>query len=492
MQKTISFIRARLGRYEVIAFASGFVLMAYEMVASRILAPSIGSSMYVWTSVIGTMIAALAIGYAVGGWLADKRVAAQDIAWLLLLSAIAVMGTLLCYEPILHMIGQTITDQRLQGILAAVLLFLPASFLLGMISPYLARLRVKSVVTTGRSVAMLSALNSIGGISGTFFAGFIFFSLIGSRETLTLLIGILVACSWLVMPKYRRGWRLAATLCLALALVLQFAGRVGALGMVASIDTPTAHYGVVEMTYRGHNTRLLMTDPRGYQSGIRTDGNKELVFDYTRRMAEAVTLAPKKDRIVILGGGVFTLPEYLARQYPQSRIDVVEIDPELERVARDYFYYQPQPNIKVFAQDARAFLAGTQDAQYDLVLVDAYNNDSAIPFSLSTREFTGGLKRILRSDGAVVANVIGATSKPCLPALASLHGSYLSAFGESFVAPVAQVGADVRQNLIAVYSTSSVSWANRLGQELYINAGAAHKLTDNHAPVEALWQPCAS
>src|SRR5687767_12326570 len=124
MQKILLYFRSHMGSYEFIAFASGFVLMAYEMVASRILAPSIGSSMYVWTSVIGTMIAALAIGYAVGGWLADKRVAAQDVAWLLLLSAIAVAGTLLFYEPILFLISESITDQRLQGIIAAVLLFL--------------------------------------------------------------------------------------------------------------------------------------------------------------------------------------------------------------------------------------------------------------------------------------------------------------------------------------------------------------------------------
>ena len=43
-----------------VAFASGFVLMAYELAASRILAPTIGTSIYVWTSVIGVMIAALA------------------------------------------------------------------------------------------------------------------------------------------------------------------------------------------------------------------------------------------------------------------------------------------------------------------------------------------------------------------------------------------------------------------------------------------------
>jgi spermidine synthase len=439
------------------------------------------------------MIAALAVGYAVGGWLADKRVATQDIAWLLLCSSFAMVGTLLFYEPVLSLIGNGMSDQRAQGIIAAVLLFMPASFVLGMISPYLARLRVKSLATTGRSVAILSALNSIGGISGTFFAGFVFFSLIGSRETLVLLITLLVVCSWLVLPGHRVNWRAAATIGLALTLAMQFAGRAQAQGIVAAIDTPTSHYKVMQVTYKGHLTRLLVTDPGGYQSGIRTDGNKDLVFGYTQRMADAVAAAPKKDTIAILGGGVFTLPEYLATAYPDSQIDVIEIDPQLEQIAKDYFFYSPKPNIAVFAQDAREFLNRAAGGKYDIVLVDAYNNDSAVPFALATREYAAELKRVLRPDGVAIANIIGATSPACMPALASLHGSYLASFGESFMTQVMQLPAGQRQNLIAVYANTPIPWARQtLGAPMALTSGKAQLLTDNFAPVEALWQQCTS
>jgi predicted membrane-bound spermidine synthase len=492
MQKITSWVRAKVGPYEIIAFVSGFALMAYEMVASRMLAPSIGSSMYVWTSVIGVMIAALAVGYAVGGWLADKRGARQDVAWLLLLSAIAMTGTLLFYEPILALISTGITDQRAQGILAAMILFMPASFVLGMISPYLAKLRVKSLATTGRSIAMLSALNSIGGISGTFFAGFVFFSLIGSRETLVLLVVMIIICNWLIMPRHRLQWRVAASAVLALMLMLQFTNRASATSLIAAIDTPTAHYTVVQMSYRGESTRLLMTDPRGFQSGVYANGNKDLVFDYNRRVADAVQNAPKKDRIAIIGGGVFTLPEYLAKKYPASQIDVIEIDPQLEQIAKDYFYYQPQPNIKVFAQDARAFLRQTPAATYDLVVVDAYNNDSAIPFSLGTREYTAHIKRALTERGAVIANIIGAITPQCLPALSSLHGSFLHNFDRSYVGQVADAIPEAKQNLVAIYANMPIDWARNLGRPIAIDMATAQPLTDNYSPVEALWQRCVN
>lgn len=490
MQKIITYLRAHTGPYETIAFLSGFALMAYEMVASRMLAPSIGSSMYVWTSVIGVMIAALAVGYAVGGWLADKRGARQDIAWLLLVSAAAMTGTLLFYEPVLAVISTGMTDQRAQGIMAAVLLFMPASFVLGTISPYLAKLSVKSLATTGRSVAILGALNSLGGIAGTFFAGFVFFSLIGSRETLVLLIAVLIACSWLVVPKRHMQWRTIVCAVLVLLLVLQFANRAHASGLIATIDTPSAHYSVVQMPYRGQMTRLLMTDPRGYQSGVYATGNKDLVFDYTQRMADAVANAPKKERIAIIGGGVFTLPEYLAKKYPNAQIDVIEIDPQLERIAKDYFYYQPQPNITVYAQDARAFLRQVPAAKYDLVLVDAYNSDSAVPFSLGTREYTADIKRVLAERGSVVANLIGATTPQCMPALASLHSSYTHNFEHAFVGQVAAIDPGAKQNLIAVYANISVDWARQLGRGVYIDMTQAQPLTDNFSPVESLWQRC--
>lgn len=488
----MTYVRTQVGPYEIIAYVSGFALMAYEMVASRMLAPSIGSSMYVWTSVIGIMIAALAVGYAVGGWLADKRGARQDIAWLLLLSAIAMTGTLLFYEPILALISTGITDQRAQGIVAAALLFMPASFVLGMISPYLAKLRVKSLETTGRSIAMLSALNSIGGISGTFFAGFVFFSLIGSRETLVFLVVMIIACSWLIMPRHRLQWRVAASAVLALMLILQFTNRASATSLIAAIDTPTAHYTVVQMPYRGQSTRLLMTDPRGYQSGVYANGNKDLVFDYNKRMDEAVESAPKKDRIAIIGGGVFTLPEHLAKKYPGSQIDVIEIDPQLEQIAKDYFYYQPQPNIKVYAQDARAFLRQAPAAAYDIVIVDAYNDDSAIPFSLGTREYTAHIKRALTERGVVLANLIGAITPGCLPALSSLHGSYLHNFEHSYVGQVGDAIPEAKQNLIAVYANVPVDWARALGRPIAIDMAQARPLTDNYSPVETLWQQCVN
>ena len=477
---------AGVGRYECIAFVTGFVLMAFELIASRILAPSIGSSTYVWTSVIGVMIAALALGYAFGGWLADKRVAVQDVAFLLLLSAMTIGGTLVMYDSVLPLITNFIPDARLQGIVAALSLFMPTSFLLGVISPYLARLRVKSVATAGRSVASLSALNSVGGIVGTFTSGFVLFSYVGSRESMALLVAALLVCSWLLVPRVRSGPRAVVTGVLIVAVTLELipTGHASAL----HIDTASSHYRVLTSSYNDVPTKLLVTGPSGAQSGIYTNGSRELVFPYAKAMVKMVAEAPKKDRILMLGGGVYTVPEYLAREYPQSQIDVVEIDPQLEQIAKQYFGYVPPANVRSIADDARAYVAHTTE-RYDVVLMDAFN-EQATPFSLTTREFAHELQSILRPDGVVLVNMIASLNKDCAPLLQSLHASYRSAFGQSVLVAVNDPTFQRRQNVLGVYAATPLDWARVTHAKSDIPQDRAMRLTDNFAPVEPMVQQC--
>lgn len=475
--------------HEATAFVAGFALMAFEMVAARILAPTIGTSIYVWTSVIGVMIAALAAGYTVGGWLADKRVAPQDIAWLALAGAVAMTITLIVYPPLLAILSLAVTDQRLQGVIAAIVLFLPASFLMGMLSPYLARLQVKSLTTTGRSVARLSALNSIGGILGTFCVGFILFSWIGSRETLMVLIIMLLSVSWLSVPGHRvrlRGW---ATVAVVVVVVLQFAAAARAVGSV-QIDTATAHYTITNAALNGRPARFLQTGPLGYQSGIYLDNSGDLAFEYTQKMAQAVAAAPQKSHILIIGGGVFTLPEYLGRTYPTLHVDVVEIDPQLQDIAKQYFNYKPPANVTTYATDARAFLAKAPAAQYDIVLVDAFDADAAMPFSLTTSQYANKLAQVAKPGAPVVANIIGAPNGVCAPLVASLNASYQSAFSQSLLVKIGNRGPAQFQNIIGLYANSNLAWAQNLGPQLHVDTTQAMPLTDNFAPIEALWQSC--
>lgn len=474
-------IITRFRSLEAIAFVSGFVLMAYELVAARLLAPTIGSSVYVWTSVIGTVILALSIGYFIGGRLADKRAQPSDVAWLCLMAATAITSTLLLYQPILELIDLTISDMRLQGVVASLILFVPASIALGMLSPYLVKLRVTSLTTSGQSVASLSALNSIGGITGTFITGFVLFGYVGSRESLVLCIGAMIATSWLVAPRMQWWWRLMVSLGLLIVII----GTINTMQALAVIDTPSAHYTVLKRTNAtGRTMTLLTTGPHGVQSGVYDDRPEELLFWYTQEMARMTSVHPSKSRILMLGGGTFTLPSYMSTLYPDSQIDVVEIDPELERIAKEYFWYRDRPNVKIIAEDARTYVNRTTE-QYDIVLVDVYN-DISVPHSLMTTEYGMALDKIVNSNGLVVVNSVSSLEGSCRDMFAAIHAVYYERFGYAAYTKDPRVSKKVRSNIIHIYARTPLS--SDYGNPLALPRQTA--FTDNFVPTERLQQLC--
>lgn len=459
------------------AFVAGFSLMAFELVAARILAPSIGNSTYVWTSVIGVIMLALSLGYFLGGKMADARKQPIDVAMLFFIAATCVLLTLVFSSQILLSVAESGLDSRIQGVVAALVLFAPASLALGMISPYVAKLNITSLATSGQSVAMLSTINSVGSIAGTFIAGFILFSIIGSRETLVVIITLLVVAGWLLATK--KNWYFKVVLSVVLLLL-------AAVTLVIkdnhSIDTPTAHYSIVQFQQEGKEVRGIMSGPLGVQSGVYTKEPNKLAFWYTQELADVVAQAPQKQRILILGGGTYTLPRYLAEKYPQSHIDVVEIDPELTAIARRQFFYNDPANVSIHYDDARVFINHATQ-KYDVILMDAYS-DISMPFSLLTREYSQQIKRLITPQGIVGVNALAASHGACQPVYDAINATYAN-LGATYYIKV-QYPKQERSNLILVYGNQLPAFTG------YTPHPASHQApyTDNFTPADAIQQAC--
>lgn len=474
-------MKQRFGALDIVAFITGFALMAYELAAARILAPSIGSSTYIWTSIIGVIIAALSLGYYIGGKLADKRHKVVDVAFLCIIAAALVGLTLLLYRDVLVSVTDSLNDPRWQGVVAALVLFAPTSFVLGIISPYLVKLKIQSLKTSGQSVASLSTLNSIGGIAGTFITGFVLFGYVGSIDTLKVIIVLLLGTSWLIAPRQLMIERIVATVAL-LAFSAFF--PLGS-STTTMIDTPNAHYEVIKGVYNDRPVHGLTTGPGGVQSAVYTDGSDDLVFWYTQEIAR-LTLDLQPERIVVLGGGAFTLPQYLAEKLPSSQIDAVEIDPQLEPIAKQYFNYHSPSNVKLIFEDARTYVNGAHTA-YDMVIMDAYG-DTEMPFSLTTQEYVAALSRLVAPDGVVLVNAIGGLNGgACETIIRALHTSYQRVFPHALYSN--ESGTKIlRANHILAYSRQPLSLTGM--QPLDISTGMV--LTDNYAPTERLHFSCVN
>ncbi len=152
------------------------------------------------------------------------------------------------------------------------------------------------------------------------------------------------------------------------------------------------------------------TQTLGRQTCLSLDGSPRMVLNYTRMMMSALLVQPQPERVLIIGLGGGTLPMALADLLPRARIDTVEIDPAVTRVATRYFGFQPSERVRVHEADGRAYVEqAVRDGQrYDLVMLDAFDYHY-IPKHLTTREFLLQAKALLAPGGVLAANTFSSS-----------------------------------------------------------------------------------
>ena len=147
-------------RLDAAVFLSGAALMGLEIVGSRVLAPVFGTSLFVWGALITTFLAALALGYALGGRLADRRPDPGMLAALLAGSGIVLFAVFASPQALISALGRVSIPERFRPLVAAVILFGPPSVLMGMVTPFAVRLAAKEIATVGSASGRLSALRT--------------------------------------------------------------------------------------------------------------------------------------------------------------------------------------------------------------------------------------------------------------------------------------------------------------------------------------------
>lgn len=191
-------------------------------------------------------------------------------------------------------------------------------------------------------------------------------------------------------------------------------------------DTAYGHYQVVDTLYDNRPARVLYSgDAQAAQSGVAIDDKSDLLFDYNQRMFELVTnLKPKK--LLLIGGGTSTLPKALMTALPQSRIDVVEPDADLTKLAYHYFDLPVDERLRIFHTDGRSFLRDKHE-RYDVVLVDAFVHTS-IPDSLKTVEFFRETTAHLAEKGVLAMNIISGYYGPSASTLRHIYAATCQVF----------------------------------------------------------------
>ncbi len=512
---------------EIVVFVCGAGLMGLEFIAARLLAPALGSSLFVWGAVLSIVMVALSLGYWAGGQVADRFGSTRTLAPVIAAAGLFTVAVPRLTDLVLPFVAGL--GARSGSLLASAVVFFAPSLLLAMVSPLGVRLAAGTRVEhIGRSAGQLYAISTAGSIVGTIATAFWLIPLL-SLDGLTVGIGFtLFAAALLALalpvryadpapaPMSAASARLAAT-----TIVTMVAGVI--IGTASLIGPASAAPGVAageRVVYRKDTQyhRLLVTEDdterhlrfdRSHQSAMYLDDPFETSFAYPQYLHLAMAAKPDARRVLIVGLGGGSLVKRMWRDYPQLSIDVAELDPVVVDVAYEYFELPRDERITVVTEDGRRFLTGTGN-RYDIIVMDAYHAD-ALPSHLTTEEFFREIDAHLSPGGVVAYNIIGSIEGERSRLFRSMYRTAGLVWRQRWVFPIG-ISSDVQtasnRNIIMlathgpgdegalrerirdrVGGTVTVSGFDRFGDDLWTRPIAIDDvpvLTDAHAPTDAL------
>jgi spermidine synthase len=395
----------RSGRLRLapLVFAVGMASLGTEIAAARLMAPFFGASTIIWANTIAVVLLALSTGYRVGGRLADRHPHERALARLVLVASVALAIVPLVAHPFLSLsvrafdtisIGAFATS--LFGTL--VLVAVPVA-MLGAVSPWALRLRLRAVDGSGAVAGRLYAISTAGSLAGVFLASLVLIPHAGTQRTFLVFAAVAALAA---VPGLGARWALVpAVLVAALALP---PGTVKPAESGRVLEEAETEYQYARVVAEPDGSRRLeLNEGQAIHSLWRRD--TVLTGDYWDEfLVLPFAGAPRPpSRIAVLGTAGGTVARAYARYFPQTRIDAVDIDAKLFELGRRWFGLAPRPQLRTIAQDARPFLRATRQ-RYDAIFVDAYRQPY-IPFYLATREFFRLARERLRPGGVVVINV---------------------------------------------------------------------------------------
>ncbi|MBX3464120.1 MAG: fused MFS/spermidine synthase [Planctomycetes bacterium] len=410
-----------LGRLSASAGLAGFGCMAGELIAVRLLAPHFGDSAYVWTNVIGIILAALAAGAWLGGRLA-ARPNAETWPWRLLAAA----GAWLAVAPFASTpLGGWLLPSGLPldaampalvrgSFVATLLLFGPAMLLLGAVSPLLITMAVRRAVAVGRAAGTIGAAGTLGSLGGTFAATHWLVPEFGCRIASMVAGALLLAAAACAAPRAGGRW-VAGAGVLAVAIGTLLHGgplRPAPPGMelLAEREGRYQFLQVVRTTAGDGPRRTLLLVNEGLDSfhSIYVEGSALTGGAYYDWHALAPLLAadgarPPELAVLSIGDAAGTLRAVYAGVHPGARVDGVDIDPLGRELGLQFFAPEQAPG-RAYTLDGRVFLQQATE-QWHVVHVDAYAHQVYVPAHLASREFFAQVRQRLRPGGVCACNV---------------------------------------------------------------------------------------
>ncbi len=444
----------------VSVFLSGGSILVLEIAAGRVLAPHFGNTLYTWTSMIGIILAALSVGYSIGGRLADRRPSAR-LFFLLMLGGAALVALVPALRGLLLPTMERSFSLRSGPVFAGFVLFAAPSCVLATLTPFAVKLAARGEERLGAVAGNLFTWSTAGSIAGTFATGFVFIPLFGLNGIFLTTAGVLALTAlvglWLAgeLGRLFSGRRARGHLSLVAFFALSAATGAAWLHKLPGTggETIWVHeniYHMIRVFERarpgGGRVRELYLDHQPEGAMVVGD-DAEFHYRYTRFLELGPVFVPGMKRALFIGGGAFTMPKALHLHKPGVEISVAELDADVVETGRRFFRLGKFPQLAAVVGDGRRVLKASARA-YDLIVGDAYRGLRNIPPHLITREFFEEARVRLAPGGAFMLNLIGHRSGPGGTIYASVYRTMRAVFAEVFVYSTDPANPSLPQNIL--------------------------------------------
>ncbi len=439
-------------------FLSGGSILVIEIAAGRVLAPHFGNTLYTWTSMIGIILAALAVGYAIGGRMADRSPTPR-VFFLVMIVGAGLVALVPALRALLLPSLEKGLSLRSGPIFGGLLLFAAPGCLLAALTPYAVKLSAHGEDTLGTVTGNLFTWSTAGSIFGTFATGFFFIPAFGLNAIFLATAAALAAVAGFGLYLFSGHAVFSGKKGGTARNVLIFAGLciiAGAFwtGKPPGITDDTVYFKenmyhtvrVIEGKKGSKKVRQLYLDYQPEGAMVIGD-DRETYFEYTKFLALGPVAVPNIRRMFFIGGGAFTMPKALHLLKKDAEVVVAELDPDVIETGRNYFRLGKYPKIRTVSGDGRRLLKREQ-GKWDFIVGDAYRGLRNIPHHLVTREFFAEVRERLAPGGAMLLNLITPRSGAGGALYASVYRTMAAEFPDVWVFSTNPREPGVAQNIL--------------------------------------------
>lgn len=415
----------RIILYATVA-VTGAAVMMIELLGTRIIGPYYGVSLYVWSALISVTMIALAIGYFIGGRVADRASGFR------LSHAIAIAALFTALVPVISRPLLELTDPlgvRAGAFCSGLILFTPPLAFLAMVGPWIIRLSAHRLDGIGAASGSVYAVSTLGSVIATLGLGFYLLPLVGSRAIIygvsVSLFVLAIAFALFEIRRLGLGYRGFSGIATVLIAAVVLIAAPGASGQTDSrfnvlYDSESVYGRVRVVDDMKMRIRWMLADSSTISGEDLDTGYSVLGYQSVVSKLPYFRPGARNALLIGLGGG------HLVNQFGRKGIvtDAIEIDPVVAAAAGEYFKFRASGRLVV--GDAR-FEVRRLDGKYDFIVHDCFTGGSE-PVHLLSLEMLQDLRSLLKPGGILALNFVGFTRGPNRAAVDSVYRTLARVF----------------------------------------------------------------